>query len=178
MRLEHNRVVHLTISGLVNRLLLIIVVLVLQMIASIILMIIRKKKGRKRNKAVALVWHGVIAALFAILEVAMWYFAPVLTIAKMIPGTLVFIVLLVYAVKGCRTESKKWKACWIIIGALAAYMILESLLIGDFTVLKGILLLVVYAGFMAVIYKVLWQIRITDDCFRDAGQTTIFDGRE
>lgn len=38
--------------------------------------------------------------------------------------------------------------------------------------------LVVYAGFMAVIYKVLWQIRITDDCFRDAGQTTIFDGRE
>ena len=178
MRLEHNRVVHLTISGLVNRLLLIIVVLVLQMIASIILMIIRKKKGRKRNKVVALVWHGVIAALFAILEVAMWYFAPVLTIAKMIPGTLVFIVLLVYAVKGCRTESKKWKACWIIIGALAAYMILESLLIGDFTVLKGILLLVVYAGFMAVIYKVLWQIRITDDCFRDAGQTTIFDGRE
>lgn len=157
MRLEHNRVVHLTISGLVNRLLLIIVVLVLQMIASIILMIIRKKKGRKRNKAVALVWHGVIAALFAILEVAMWYFAPVLTIAKMIPGTLVFIVLLVYAVKGCRTESNKWKACWIIIGALAAYMILESLLIGDFTVLKGILLLVVYAGFLAVIYKVLWS---------------------
>ena len=157
MRLENNSIVHLTISGLVNRLLLIIVILLLQMIASIILTIIRKKTGRKRNKIVALVWHAVIAALFALLEVAMWYFVPILTIAKMIPGTLVFIVISIYAIKGCRTESRKWKTCWILIAALAAYVILESLLIGDVTILKAVLLLVVYAGFMAVVFNLLWH---------------------
>ena len=156
MRLENNSVVHLTISGLVNRLLLIIVLLILQMIASIILTIIRIKKHRKRIKIVALVWHAVIALLFMLLEVAMWYFVPILTIAKMIPGALVFIVISVYALKGCRTESRKWKSCWIIIGSLAAYVILESLLIGDFTVFKGILLLVIYGAFFAVSYRLLW----------------------
>lgn len=157
MRLENNSVVHLTISGFVNRLLLIIVVLVLQGIASLILTIIRKKPGRKRNRAVALIWHSVIAALFALLEVSMWYFVPILTIAKMIPGTLVFIVISIYAIKGCRTESRKWKTCWILIAAMAVYVILESLLIGDFTVLKGIVLLAVYAGFMAAAFGCLWH---------------------
>ena len=157
MRLENNRVVHLTISGLVNRLLLVIVVLLLQLIASIILAIIRKKKGRKRNAVVALVWHGVIGALFAILEVAMWYFAPILTIAKMIPGTLVFIVFCVYAIKGCKAESRRWKAYWILIASMAAYVILESLLIGQFTVFKAILLLAVYAAFMAAAFLILWK---------------------
>jgi len=157
MRLENNSVVHITISGLVNRLLLIIVILILQMIASIILTINRKKTGRKRNAVVALIWHSVIAALFAVLEVAMWYFVPILTIAKMIPGTLTFIVISIYAIKGCRTVSRRWKACWILIGALAAYVILESLLIGDFTLLKGIILLAVYAGFIAAAFLILWR---------------------
>ena len=157
MRLENNRIVHLTISGLVNRLLLIIVILAISMIVSIILTIIRKKTGRKRNIIVALVWHSIIAALFAIFEVAMWYFVPVLTIAKMIPGTLVFVAISVYAIKGTRTQSKRWKLCWIIVGALAAYVILESLLIGDFTVLKGIVLLAIYALFVAAVFGFLWH---------------------
>ena len=157
MRLENNSIVHLTISGLVNRLLLLIVILVLQMIASIILAVIRKKKGRKRNPVVSLVWHTLVGGLFAVLEVSMWYFAPVLTIAKMIPGTLVFIVILVYACKGCRQGSGNWRNFWIITGSLALYEVLESLLIGDFTILKAVVLLVVYALYMAVSYVMLWK---------------------
>ncbi|MBR3401048.1 MAG: hypothetical protein IKG67_02285 [Parasporobacterium sp.] len=157
MRLENNSVVHLTISGLVNRLLLVIVILLLQMIVSIVLAIIRKKRGRKRNAVVALVWHSITAAFFAVLEVAMWFFVPILTIAKMIPGTLVFIVFCVYAIKGCRTESRRWKACWILIAAMAAYVILESLLIGEFRLWKAILLLAIYAGFMAAAFLILWK---------------------
>jgi len=157
MRLENNNVVHLTISGLVNRLLLIIVILLVQMIASIVLAIIRKKKGRKRNEVVALIWHGIIAFIFALLEVSMWYFAPVLTIAKMIPGVLVFTVILIYGIKGCRAGSRKWKAFAIINISLAVYEILESMIIGNFTVLKAVLLLVVYALFMAVSFVCLWK---------------------
>ena len=159
MRLENNSVVHLTISGLVNRLLLLIVILVVQGIVSLILTIIRKVKHKKRNRVVALVWHTVIAALFAILEVAMWYFVPVLPIIKMITGILVFIVIAIYAWKGCHTFSKKWKLFWLLIAALAFYLILESMLIGDFTVVKAILLLVVYAAAIACAFILLWKDR-------------------
>ena len=86
-------VVHLSISGLVNRILLILVVLILQMIASIILGIIRKKKHRKRNDVVA----------------------------------------------------------------LTAYMILGSLVLGDFAVWKATMTLAVYAAYMAASFILLWK---------------------
>ena len=127
------------------------------MIASIILTIIRRKKHRKRNPIVALVWHSVVAAVFAILEVALWYFVPILTLAKFIPGILVFIVILVYTVKGYRANRKSLKACILLICALAAHEILESLLIGDFAIWKGILLLTAYAFFLTAAYIFLWK---------------------
>ena len=157
MRLENNSVAHLTISGLVNRLLLLIVLLLVQMIASIVLMIIRRKKHRKRNATVAFIWHGIIVFLFVLLEVAMWYFVPILTIAKMIPGALAFIAIAIYSMKGCLEGRGSWKTFWILVAVLAAYVILESLLIGDFTVLKGILLIIAYMGFMTAGFVLLWH---------------------
>ena len=157
MRLENNSVMHLTISGLVNKILLILVFLIVQGIVSLILTVIRKKKNRKRNVLVALIWHGVIAVVFAILEVAMWYFVPILTLAKFIPGALVFIVISVYAVKGYLEYRRNLKACIILIAALAAYVILESLLIGEFALWKGILLIAVYIVFMLACYQFLWN---------------------
>ena len=157
MRLENNNVIYLTISGLVNKILFILVLLLVQMIVSIILTIIRIKKHRKRHVRVALIWHCVTAAVFAILEVAMWYFVPILTLAKFIPGLLVFIVITVYIHKGYRLYKKSLKACVILLAALAVYEILESLLIGSFAVWKGILLMLVYAVFMAAAYIFLWK---------------------
>ena len=157
MRLENNSVVHLTISGLVNRILLILVVLILQMIASIILGIIRKKKHRKRNDVVALVWHAVIAFMFALLEVAMWYFVPVLTIAKFIGGVLVYLVLAIYALKGYLVQKKRIWTFVILLVALTAYMILGSLILGDFAVWKAIMTLAVYAAYMAASFILLWK---------------------
>ncbi len=156
MRLENNEVVHLTISGLVNKILFILVLLVVQMIVSIVLTIIRKKKQRKRNAVVALVWHGVIAAVFAILELAMWYFVPVLTIAKFIPAALVYIVFVVYALKGYLAEKKSLKAFFILLGVMTAYLILESLIIGDYALWKAIIKLIIYATFMIAAYQYLW----------------------
>ena len=157
MRLENNSVVHLTISGLVNKILFILLVLLVQMVVSIVLTIIRKKKNKKRNPIVAFVWHGLIVVVFSILEVAMWYFIPILTLAKMIPGIIVYIAIVVYAIKGCKEESKNWKMCWILLLALAVFMILESLLIGDFSVVKGIFLIVVYTLFLNAVFFLLWK---------------------
>ena len=157
MRLENNSMVHMTISGLVNRLLLILVILLAELIVSVVLRAVRKKKGRKRNVTAALAVHGLNLALFTVLELAMWYFVPILTIAKFIPGLLAFLVLAVYAVKGYREYSRDLKALLILIGAPAAYLILESLLAGDFAVWKGILLAVVYAGFLLASHHFLWR---------------------
>ena len=157
MRMENNSVAHLTISGLVNRLLLLGVILIAQMIASIILMIVRKKKHRKRNVPVTFVWHGIITFLFALLEVAMWYFVPILSIAKMIPGTLACITIAAYAIKGCREGYGRWRTCWIFIAALVAYVILESLLVGRFGVLIGISLIRAYMAFLTTAYILLWH---------------------
>ena len=156
MRLENNDVVHMTISGLVNKILLILVLLIVQMIASIVLAIIRKKKQRKRNAVVALIWHWVIMAVFAILELAMWYFVPVLTIAKFIPAALVYIVFVVYACKGYFAEKKSLKIFLILLGVMTAYLILESLLIGDFAIWKAVLKLIIYGAFMVMTYQGLW----------------------
>ena len=157
MRLENNRVIHLTITGLVNKILFILILLILSMIVSIILTIIRIKKHKKRHVRVALIWHCVIAAVFAILEVSMWYFVPILTLAKFIPGLLVFIVITVYIHKGYRLYKKNLKACVALLAALAAYVILESLLIGDFAIWKGIMLMLVYAFFLTAGYIFLWK---------------------
>ena len=169
MRLENNSVIHLTISGLVNKLLFILVLLLVSLIVSLVLMVIRRKKHTKRNHLVALVWHSVITAVFAILEVAMWYFVPVLPLAKMIPGLLAFFVIVTYAARGCRTETKRWKNFRLYVVALALYMVLESMLIGDFTVAKGILLWAVYALFIAAAYLYFWQGRVKKESPSESG---------
>lgn len=156
MRLENNSIMHLTISGLVNKILLILVFLLVQLIVYIILEIIRKKKNKKRNAIVAFIWHAVNAAVFAILELAMWYFVPILTIAKFIPGFLVFIVIAVYGLKGYLETKKNLKALLIFMAALAVYEILDSMLIGDFATWKALMMLVIYALFMINAYIFLW----------------------
>ena len=155
MRLENNEVVRMTVSGLVNKLMIIIVFLILQMIASIILAIIRVKKKRKRNMTVAFIWHFVIAFIFAILEVAMWYFIPHITLARFIPAVVVCIVLIVYALKGYRYHKKGLKTFFILTGALVVYEILTSLLIGDFTFNKGLVELIAYIVFTVLIYLLM-----------------------
>ncbi len=157
MRLENNEVVRMTVSGLVNKLMIILVFLILQMIASIILAIIRVKKKRKRNITVAFIWHFVIAFIFAILEVAMWYFIPHITLAKFIPAIVIFIILVVYAFKGYRYHKKGLMTFFILTGVLVIYEILTSLLIGDFTFNKGLVELIAYIVFMVLIYLLMWR---------------------
>ena len=157
MRLENNEVVRMTVSGLVNKLMIIIVFLILQMIASIILAIIRVKKKRKRNITVAFIWHFVIAFLFAVLEVAMWYFIPHITLARFIPAIVVCITLVVYAFKGYRYHKKGLKSFFILTGVLVVYEILTSLLIGDFTFNKGLVELIAYIVFTVLIYLLMWK---------------------
>lgn len=161
MRLENNSVMHLTISGLVNKLLFILVFLLIQMIVSIILAIIRVKKKRKRNKVAAFIWHFIMAAIFAILEVAMWYFVPILTLGRFIPAVVVLLVIAVYAWKGYRYHKKGLGKCFILTGVLILYEILTSLLIGEFTFNKGLVELIAYAVFMVLAYLLMWKDKAT-----------------
>ncbi len=158
MRLENNRVVHLTISGLINRLLLLVLILLIMAITAIVMAIIRKKKHRPKNPVAAFIWHGLAVVLFALPEVAFWYFIPVLPLAKIIPGILVFIVLLIYCFKGCRSVSRRWGFFWALVLLQAAHALLEGLN-GDFTVLKGILLVLVHIGFLIAAFVFLWHRR-------------------
>ena len=137
-------------------LLLIIVFLLVQAIVSIICTIVRRKKQQKRNTSVALIWHSVNAAVFAILELALWYFVPILTVAKFIPAILVFFVIVIYAWKGYRENEKRFRSFLIPTAALAVFDIIESMLIGDFTTLKALIILVVYAGFLCAVHFFLW----------------------
>ena len=157
MRMENNSIIHLTISGIVNKLLFIIVLLLVELIVWIVLAVRGRKKPKKKNRILSLVWHGVNVAVFAILEVAMWYFIPILPLAKTVSAILVFLVLMIYAVKGCASGSKNWARCWTLILFLAVFMVLEGLYIGDFTFVKGLFLLIFYALFTAVVYFLLWK---------------------
>lgn len=158
MRLENNSVMRLTISGFVNKILLILVVLIVELIVYLILEVIRKKKNRKRNAVAAFIWHLVNVIIFAILELAMWYFIPVLTIAKFIPGFLAFVIIAIYAVKGYRENGRRnLKTLVIYLAALAVYEILDSLFIGDFTTWKALMMLIIYTLFMNAGFIFLWR---------------------
>ena len=106
---------------------------------------------------VAFIWHFVIAFIFAILEVALWYFIPHITLARFIPAVVVCIVLIVYALKGYRYHKKGLKTFFILTGALVVYEILTSLLIGDFTFNKGLVELIAYIVFTVLIYLLMWR---------------------
>ena len=133
------------------------VFLLFQLIAYIIMDVIRKKKRKKRNAVVSLAWHSVNTAIFAILELAMWYFVPVLTIAKFIPGFLVFLTIGLYYLTGYLENKKNLKAFIILIIALALYEILDSMLIGEFRTWKALIMLIVYALILLAGYIFIWK---------------------
>lgn len=157
MRLENNDVFHMTVSGLVNKLMIIIVFLIIQMIVSIILAIIRVKKKRKRNRTVAFIWHFIIMFIFAILEVAMWYFIPHITLARFIPAFVTALVIIIYALKGYRYYKKGLAKFFILTGVIVLYEILSSMLMGDFVFIKGLIELIIYIILMVVTYLIMWR---------------------
>lgn len=159
MNLENNSVVHLTISGLVNRLLFLLVILFCQMIASIILAVRRKKKRLQRNTAAATIWHAVMALLFLAFELSMWYFIPVNPFVKDIPLTLVTIVLIVYVWKGYKKNksSRTRRTAWIFTAAIVAFALLNAFFAGKISVVKACILLLVYAAFFVATLLMIWK---------------------
>ena len=159
MRLETNPVMYLTVSGFIDKILIILLLLFVQMIASGALALIRKKRHKKRSRVIALIWHGTVAAAFALTEMAMWYFVPARPQAKQIPGILVMLVIAVYALKGYLEYRQNRKALFLLTGALAVFGIAENLLIGDFAAWKTILMQIAYAGFTITAFILLWRAR-------------------
>lgn len=157
MRMENNTIYHMNISRFMNNLIVFVIALLAQLALSIILLIRRKKKHLKRHVIVSLVWHGAMLFAFAVLEIAMWFFVPVFPILKIVMAIIVFVILFAYARKGCSEHRRNWKVFWKYILCLAVFMVLQNLLIGDFTGWKAILLLIVYGGFMAWAFLNLWQ---------------------
>lgn len=115
--------------------------------------------GRKRNALVALLWHLTIAAAFALVEAAMWYFVPIKPLAKVIPSILVAAVIAIYALKGYMERRQRLGAFFILTGLLAAFVALQSLTLGDFAPWKALAIQIVYAGFMLAAYFLMWRAR-------------------
>ena len=147
--LEYCEIAHLTISGLLTFLFYMLAFLLLQLIASIVLAIIRKKKKRERNTAFTAVWHGVNVLLFAFCEVSMWYFVPAYPILKLIPMILTLLILLVFAWKLYRkSKSRKMLRRFLCFaGALVAFGLLNGFFAGKITLVKAIVLTLIYIGF-------------------------------
>ena len=72
------------------------------------------------------------------------------------PGFLVFITIAVYYLKGYLENKENLKAFIILIAALAAYEILDSLFIGDFSTWKALMMLIIYMLFMNAGFILLW----------------------
>lgn len=157
MRMENNRIYHLNISGFSDMVMLLIVLLTAQLVASIILLIRRRKKHLKRNVKVTLIWHGLMLFVFMTLEFGFWYFVPFISILKTIASIVVGIIIFVYALKGCREQNTDWKFFRIYSLVLAAFMVLQNLLLGKFMDWKAIMLIIVYGLFMTVAYDFMWH---------------------
>ena len=157
MRLENNNIVKLTISGFVNKLLIILIILIVQAIASIILAVIRKKKHIERNTVITCVWHAVIALLFAVLQLAMWYFIPAFPIAWVICGLLVCIVIFTFACKGYRIHKENRTAFILYSIGLVVFFVLQILTLGEFSILKSLILLFVYLLFFNISVFFIWR---------------------
>ena len=151
MMLENNEIVHLTIPGLVNRLVFLVLFLLAQGIVWIVLAVRRKKKGIPKNLTVSAVWHGVNVLLFIICELAMWYFIAVVPLLRIIPMILVCIVLLPLAwTRYRRDRSPQTRLKFLIFGAvLTVYAVLNGLFAGKISEAKGILSVMIYIAFFA-----------------------------
>ena len=149
MMLENNEIMHLTIPGLVNRLVFLVLFLLVQAIVWIVLAIIRKKKERKKNPAVSAAWHGVNALLFTICELAMWFFIPVIPMLNLIPMILVCIVLLSLAWTRYRRNKtpQTIRRFGVYAATIIVYAVLKGLFAGKITEVKGILIVVIYITF-------------------------------
>lgn len=151
MMLENNEIVHLTIPGLVNRLVFLVLFLLAQGIVWIVLAVRRKKKGIPKNLTVSAVWHGVNVLLFIICELAMWYVIAVVPLLRIIPMILVCIVLLSLAwTRYRRDRSPQTRLKFLIFGAvLTVYAVLNGLFAGKISEAKGILSVMIYIAFFA-----------------------------
>ena len=151
MMLENNEVMHLTIPGLVNRLVFLALFLLAQGIAWIVLAVRRKKKGIPKNLTVSAVWHGVNVLLFTICELAMWYFIAVVPLLRIIPMILVCLVLLSLAwMRYRRNKFPQTRLNFLIYAAvLTVYAVLNGLFAGKISEAKGIAVVVIYIAFFA-----------------------------
>jgi uncharacterized SAM-binding protein YcdF (DUF218 family) len=151
MMLENNEVMHLTIPGLVNRLVFLALFLLAQGIAWIVLAVRRKKKGIPKNITVSAVWHGVNVLLFTICELAMWYFIAVVPLLRIIPMILVCLVLLSLAwMRYRRNKSPQTRLNFLIYAAvLTVYAVLNGLFAGKISEAKGIAAVMIYIAFFA-----------------------------
>ena len=157
MRMENNKIYHLNISRFSDMVMLLIVLLIAQFVVSIILFIRRRKKHLKRNVMVTLIWHGLMLFIFMTLEFGFWYFVPFISILKTIASIVAGIIIFVYAFKGCREQKRDWKFFRNYSLVLAAFIVLQNLLLGKFTDWKAIMLIIVYGLFMSVAYDFLWH---------------------
>ena len=149
VRLENNKVAHLTVSGVMTFALYLLVFLLVQMAASIVLAIVRRKKEAGRNIPFTAVWHCVNVLLFTFCEVSVWYFLSAYPILKVIPMVLVLVTLLVFAWKLYRQNKngKKILSFRLYVVFLAVFGLLNGLFAGEISKAKAVILVLIYIAF-------------------------------
>ena len=149
--MEEEKIVHLTMDGVITFLFYLTVFLVIQIVVSVILALVRWKNGRERNTVVIAVWHGIDVVLFVFCEMAAWFFIPTMPHLKLIPMVLALLILLDLAWKLYRKNKNpnNYRLFLVYTAALVAFGLLNAFLAGGFSPVKAVLLLLLYSLFFA-----------------------------
>ena len=124
---------YITIEEVLGIGLLIITLVVFELLLSIVLAIVRRVRKKPRRGPIAWAWTLINVAIFAIVEVQIWYYIPAYPIAKAIVKGIVLFLIIGILLKGWKKYRTKRNRILVpaLIMACVADFVLERLYIGE-----------------------------------------------
>ncbi len=124
---------YITIQDVLGIGLLIIALVVFELLLSIILAIVRRVRKKQRRGPIAWAWTLINVAIFAMVEVQIWYYIPAYPIAKAIVKVIVLFMIIGILLKGWKKYRTRRNRILVpaLMLACAADFVLEWLYIGE-----------------------------------------------
>lgn len=124
---------YITIQEVMSIAFLITALVAFELLLSIILAIVRRVRKKPRRGPIAWAWTLINVAIFAFVEVQIWYYIPAYPIAKAIAKAIVLFMIIGILLKGWKRYRTKRNRILVpaLIMACAADFVLEWLYIGE-----------------------------------------------
>ena len=137
---------YLTIQQVLGLAMIVLLFIAFELLLSVIFAIIRKIRKKKRHGIVTWIWTLVNVALFAFLEIEIWYYVPAYPIAKAALKLIALLLIIGVLLKGWKKYKNTRNAILVpcLIAVAAADFALEWLFIGERNSWNWIIPVVVY----------------------------------